>query len=229
MSKQRYINTKFWDDTYIINLDPIEKLLFLYFLTTPLTNVSGIYEISLKRIAFDTGIDSEMIEKILKRFEKDNKMIYRDGWLCIINFIKNQSLNPSVIEGIKRELESVPKSKLKEFTTACDSLRQEGTLNLTKPNLTKGNKTNSFFKDLLDIFINLVKEKSNFKYKPTPKDCVILKNSLKQLTPKEIEKIFKWYFTTEKSQTHLSISASLSKATLNLFNEKEAKSKWNEI
>ena len=35
MAKQRYINTKFWRDSYIEDLDPIEKLLFLYLLSNP--------------------------------------------------------------------------------------------------------------------------------------------------------------------------------------------------
>ena len=41
--KQRYINTKFWDDNYVIQLDPSEKLMFIYFITNPLTNICGIY------------------------------------------------------------------------------------------------------------------------------------------------------------------------------------------
>jgi len=136
MAKQRVISVKFWDDTYVMQLDPIEKLLFLYFLTNPLTNICGIYEITTRRIAFDTGINSEMVEKILKRYEKDNKIIYRDGWLCITNFIKNQNLNPSVVGGIERELKLVPKTTLTQLATACPSLTQAGTLNLTKLNLT---------------------------------------------------------------------------------------------
>ena len=33
MSKKRYVNTVFWDDAYITNLDPSEKLIFIYLLT----------------------------------------------------------------------------------------------------------------------------------------------------------------------------------------------------
>ena len=68
--KKRYISTKFRDDWFVVNLDPIEKLLFLYFLTNPLTNVAGIYEISMRRISFDTWIDKDMILKIIERFTK---------------------------------------------------------------------------------------------------------------------------------------------------------------
>ena len=41
--KHRYIKTKFWDDSYIIELNPHEKLLFLYLITNPLTNIAGVY------------------------------------------------------------------------------------------------------------------------------------------------------------------------------------------
>ncbi|MBA7590758.1 hypothetical protein ES708_32895 [subsurface metagenome] len=90
MSKKRYVDTKFWDDNYIIEKDPIEKLLFLYLLTNTLTNIIGIYEISTNRIAFDTGIDREMVDKILKRFEEDDKIKYENGWVAIKNFTKHQ-------------------------------------------------------------------------------------------------------------------------------------------
>ena len=110
MSKQRLIDTRFWDDSYIIGKDPVEKLLFLYFLSNPLTNICGIYEISLRRIAFDTGIDREMVEKILKRFEEDGKMKYENGWIAIRNFIKYQKDNPKVRAGISYELKTKTES-----------------------------------------------------------------------------------------------------------------------
>ena len=43
-NKQRYVNTRFWNDTYVSSLDPIEKLLFIYLLTNEHTNISGVYE-----------------------------------------------------------------------------------------------------------------------------------------------------------------------------------------
>lgn len=109
-SKLRSVNTRFWDDSYVINLDPIEKLLFLYFLTNPLTNLAGIYEIALRRIAFDTGIDKEMVSKILERFEKDKKIYYRENYLILANFYKNQNYNPSMLTNAENYINSLPKS-----------------------------------------------------------------------------------------------------------------------
>ena len=105
----RWVNTKFWDDNYIISLDPSEKLLFLYFITNPLTNLTGIYEISFRRIAFDTGFDKEMIDKIIKRFSKDNKIYYVDGYVYILNFTKNQRYKGEKLEiAQEKELKSIP-------------------------------------------------------------------------------------------------------------------------
>lgn len=109
MSKNRYVNTNFWEDSYTANLDPSEKLIFLYLLTNSCTNIAGVYQITLKRIACDTGIDRDMVLKILERFKKDDKTDYIDGWMVIKNFIKHQNLNSHLVtKGIENELEKVP-------------------------------------------------------------------------------------------------------------------------
>jgi hypothetical protein len=100
MAKQRYINTHFWDDGYIRGLTATEKLLFLYLLTNPLTNIAGAYEIGLDRMEFDTQIGRETLEQILKKFQLDKKVAYREGWVFIANFIKNQSMSDKVLIGI---------------------------------------------------------------------------------------------------------------------------------
>jgi len=129
MAKSRMINTKFWDDNYTSDLDPIEKLMFLYCLTNTSTNISGIYEIPLKKIANETGIDKDMVMKILKRFEKDNKVFFVDGWMGIKNFIKNQNQrSPKVKRGIEIELENAPKKITSlVFSKGIDTLSHSNT------------------------------------------------------------------------------------------------------
>jgi len=114
--KLRSVNTHFWDDGYIINLDPIEKLLFLYFLTNPLTNLAGIYEISIRRIAFDTGIDKEMVLKIIKRFEKDKKAYYFEGFIYLPNFQKNQRLTSTMLKNVEKTIQDLPESVKKFYS-----------------------------------------------------------------------------------------------------------------
>jgi len=110
MNKLRSVNTHFWDDSYVVNLDPIEKLLFLYFVTNPLCNLLGIYEISLRRIAFDTGIDKDMVLKILSRFEKDGKATYRNGYIVLANYTKNQKYNSNMLKNLQTTYNDLPES-----------------------------------------------------------------------------------------------------------------------
>ncbi len=116
MSKNTFFNTRFWQDSYISNLDPIEKLLFNYCLTSPFLSLSGIYEVPLKYIAVETGIDRDMVAKIFTRFAHDKKIVYYEGWLCVLKYPKYQSYNlPNVKKGLENELKSVPKDILNFF------------------------------------------------------------------------------------------------------------------
>ena len=150
---QRLISTKFWHDSYIAELDPTEKLLFLYLLTNPDTNIAGIYELNIRRMAFDTGIDKEMILKVLERFQKDGKVHYYSGYVIMINWLKHQNTNsPKVMQGLNRILSELPQSLIQYLysmdTVWIPSLK----LNLTKLNLTErenetvpGENTNTGF------------------------------------------------------------------------------------
>lgn len=117
----RVVNTRFWIDDYISNLDPVEKLMFLYFLTNPMTDICGVYEIPLKVVAVETGIDRDMVHKIIKRFEKDGKIYYKNGWVGIKNFQKHQSMNPSVKAGIENGLTRAPKELVDKLAQPVDS------------------------------------------------------------------------------------------------------------
>lgn len=107
MAKQRYINTKFWSDNFISELNPLDRYLFLYFLTNEHTNISGIYELPLKTISFETGIELDMLKKMLKRLT--GKIMYIDGWVCIKNFQKHQSTSSEKVKkGIEVEMSKIP-------------------------------------------------------------------------------------------------------------------------
>jgi len=149
MAKQRYVRTSFWTDNYIENLSPREKLVFLYLLTNESTNLCWVYEISIKRICFETWINENDVKTILDKFKNDNKIYYIEWYICIANYTKHQVKNPSILEWIKREVLELPKflTDILQPATDCiqtgDSLGTAGLtlLNLTLPNLTKPNST----------------------------------------------------------------------------------------
>lgn len=147
VSKQRMVDTCFWDDGYVAALDPSEKLLFLYLLTNPVANICGIYEITKKRMALDTGFTNEVVDTILDRLERDGKAVYRDGWVAVKNWIKHQNTkSEDTRKGITRQLKEVPDSLagwVKGGPLPAPYRPPTGPLlpNLTLPNLTRPNLT----------------------------------------------------------------------------------------
>lgn len=115
MAKTRYVKDSFWTDPYIEKCTPDEKLVFLYLLTNPQCNIAGVYEIRTKRIAYETGYDIEVIETILGRLERDNKILIVADFIVIINHIKHQSLGSKTAEGINRIIDSYPQEIIELF------------------------------------------------------------------------------------------------------------------
>lgn len=142
--KARLINTRFWSDNFIQELNPLDRYLFLYLLTNEHANISGVYELPLKTMAFESGMEIDMVKKMLKRLV--GKIFYIDGWVCIKNFQKHQSQSEDVKTGISREMANIPISirekiekEYKKETVVGVCIDPVG--DLTKPNLTKPNLT----------------------------------------------------------------------------------------
>ena len=109
MSSHRYIDTSFWDDSWIQELDPSEKLLYIYLLTNPLTNIAGVMGLTLKRICFDTGFNSDTVNHILRKFEEAKKVYKYNDYVIIRNFPKHQQLNnDKIVAGIAAILSKLP-------------------------------------------------------------------------------------------------------------------------
>lgn len=158
MAKQRMISTRFWSDNFIVNLDIIERYVFLYLLTNEHTNMCGIYEIPLRVMSRETGIDEKELERLLEnRFQE--KVFYVNGWIYIKNFSKHQSSNPNMKKGAERELSEVPEEivanineKIKAFervrkgSKGFESLSDYTKViqNSTQHNVTERNLTENF-------------------------------------------------------------------------------------
>jgi hypothetical protein len=109
MNKNRYINTSFWEDEYVGNLSSDEKLLFIYLLTSQLSNIAGMYPITIRRITFDTGMTKERIINAFDTFKSSRKILFiGQKFVVITNFIKHQKWNPNIQKGIIDTVNSLP-------------------------------------------------------------------------------------------------------------------------
>lgn len=121
MAKKRYINTKFWNDTYVSELGPLERYVFLYFLTNEHTDICGIYEVPMRTILFEIGLKKESLEKILSKLTRDQKVFYINGWVYIKNFSKHQAVNDNMKKGIDRSIAEIP-SEIMDIIKGIESL-----------------------------------------------------------------------------------------------------------
>ena len=70
MARYRMIQTAFWTDTKILDVyAPEEKLLYLYLMTNPHTNLCGCYEISMSQMSSEIGYKKETVKKYLDRLQ----------------------------------------------------------------------------------------------------------------------------------------------------------------
>lgn len=147
--KARMIDTRFWNDNFVVGLNPLDRYLFLYFLTNEHTNIAGIYEIPLRTIAFESGLDKEMIPKMLKRLK--GKVEYIDGWIAIKNFVKHQNTKSLTVQkGIQIELAKIPKkimTKLENIGYAYGIDRVSGGIIYLNLNSNLNPNTNSNLKE----------------------------------------------------------------------------------
>lgn len=122
MSKLRSISTSFWSDPAIEDMTPEEKLLFLYLVTNDKTNMLGIYEVSIKKIAFETGLDKEIVLKALKGFESIGKVKYENNYIILCNFLKHQHFNTNMIKSAIDSYNELPKSlQIKDLIVSKDN------------------------------------------------------------------------------------------------------------
>jgi len=108
---KRSIDSAIWDDTWFEALDPNDKLLFFYLLTNDRTNMLGIYEVSLKKISFDTGLTIKAISKAFTSFAEREKVYYtEENYVVIKNFLKHQAFNENMKKSAIAIYESLPKA-----------------------------------------------------------------------------------------------------------------------
>lgn len=167
------INTRLWNDTWVSELDPIEKLLFVYFLTNEHANISGIYELPLKIAALETGIDPSMFDKIFPRLKP--KIFYLKGWVIIPNFTRHQAKNNEKVEiGIRNELTLIPSHILEQAIGYGYPMQVVSHLNLNL-NLNSNLITTENFSEKILVKKDLKKEPKNVSKNSLP--IVIIPNS----------------------------------------------------
>lgn len=109
----RQIHLEIWNDPWFLELEPDGKLLFVYLFSNGRTNMIGLYELSIKQMAFETGLSEDAIEGLLSNFEQANKIRRADSWIWVKNLLVRNITNfgsPKVQRGIVNMITDIPNS-----------------------------------------------------------------------------------------------------------------------
>ena len=117
MGIKRIVDTSFWTDGKVDEFSPEDKYFMLYLLTNPFTTQLGIYEISIKQVAFQLGYSVDAVKVLLDRFEaKYDMIIYsqKTNEIAIKNFLRHSIIKGGkpVEDCIKKEMSKVKNKSL---------------------------------------------------------------------------------------------------------------------
>lgn len=110
MAIYRQLQTTFWSDSFVTELTPEQKYFYIYLLTNEKTKQCGIYEITLRAIAFDTGYNVETVEKLLLFFQASGKIKWskETNEIALKNWSKYNNHKSNLVQiCIKKELMNV--------------------------------------------------------------------------------------------------------------------------
>lgn len=185
MDVKRCINVRMWSDSWFEALPPDFKLVWVYLLTNEYTNMLGVYELSLKRIAYDTGLEKETLRKAFEVFAKDKKAFYLfDKWVVLPNFLKNQSLNPNMLKSAMQIYRNLPK-ELKEIVLFDGE--QTSRLEIVKPSESISKDTETLSEKEIEKESEIEKEKENIRSINTSMSFSCENDPGEVLVPEEVE------------------------------------------
>ncbi len=104
---ERRKDTGFWNHPFVQRLPPMAKLLLDYLWTGPDCNQAGLYYLTTKTIAFDTGIDESQIPELMKLLEPKVRWWPEINLVWPKTFLKRQGRSPKFLVAVGRCLENI--------------------------------------------------------------------------------------------------------------------------
>ena len=117
MTGYRQLHTHIWSDSWFVELEPDWMLLFIYLFSNERASICGLYELPVRTICFETGLDREGVRQGLEAFAKANKVKYdfATSVVWVKNMLKYQgSTSPKVQARIQADIRAVPDCELKQ-------------------------------------------------------------------------------------------------------------------
>ena len=148
MAEFRNIHTRIWTDAWFCELNPEDKLLFIYLFSNPNASVSGMYELPKRNISIDTGLPIEKVSSILDGFSAAGKVYYSDGIVWVVNLKKYNDSGDGlkIQERIRKDLLAIQDCKVKELYCKYHNIPYPAS-NIPYPSETRRDETEETRRD----------------------------------------------------------------------------------
>ncbi len=115
--ENKTIKTKIWRDPFFFKLSFKEKVVFLFLITNEYIKLTGIYEMPDEMICFFCKISPSELKEMKRKFEEANKIFFKDNWVYLANFGKNNKFTPApnIINAFIKEMKTIPAEIRKYF------------------------------------------------------------------------------------------------------------------
>jgi hypothetical protein len=87
--KQRLFTTTFWRGDFVGSLDRDTRHFYIYLITSPESNISGIYKSSYRLFEFDDGWTKDEADHHFKILSEAGKAFFFDGWVIIPKLVEH--------------------------------------------------------------------------------------------------------------------------------------------
>ncbi len=123
--RQRTISDFFWRDPAICDLGQEDKATLLYFLTSPSSNIIGVYQVVWAIAAAEMGWTKDQMVTVAKRLQLKELIDFNDaGWIWVkIWWDHNSALgafSPKLLENAKRQCVAMPSEWLEEYLNSLE-------------------------------------------------------------------------------------------------------------
>ncbi len=204
MAIYRNVALSFWEDNKIVDdFTYKDKYFLLYLLTNPHTNLIGCYEISVKQMSNELGLDKSEVEELLTRMEQVHQVIFYAGetkevliknwhkynWTksekllkkveSLTKYIKSKKLRNYMEEILKKYMVSIgyPYSRYTSVSVSVSDSDLNINNNININNLDNSTKLNNLDNKEELIFSNIFSTiEKNFGRTIAPLECDVIKS-----------------------------------------------------
>lgn len=144
--KTALVQTEFWKDEEVFQLNIDTKLLYLYLMTSPERNCTRFYRCPDRLISVYVGLSNEALEVCKKQLELSGLIYFKNGWVVIGNQSYVKPTKGKLSQKLLQEdLDKVP-DEIMDFALSLN-LDCSGAAQEYKDNNNNNNKDNNKAKD----------------------------------------------------------------------------------